>query len=218
MWEPGEAGATVQCPNFTPYHSDGYPADELKAALAAGSHPNLVSVMAKVVNGPLACVFPLIPREFRALGMPPSFETISRDVFPPSTSFSLSFAINVLKGIVSALCHLHSQGIMHGDLYAHNILVNDDGQALLVDFGAAAVIARENSFATHAGSLEARAFGCLIEDLTQRVADNEARRSIQLRRLQQLQSRCLDDFPPRRPLITEIRDEINDIIVKADGV
>lgn len=167
--------------------------------------------MAKVVNGPLACIFPLIPKEFRALGNPPSFETITRDVFPPSTSFSLSFVLNVLESIISALLHLHSQGVMHGDLYAHNILVNDSGQALLVDFGAAAVIDKEHSFAACAERLEARAFGCLIDDLILGLAQSGGGNSVQIRRLQQLRSRCLDDTPERRPRLRDIRDEIKGI-------
>ncbi|EOG7787365.1 lipopolysaccharide kinase InaA family protein [Vibrio fluvialis] len=30
--------------------------------------------------------------------------------------------------------HLHQQGVMHGDLYAHNILITSSGDALLTDW------------------------------------------------------------------------------------
>lgn len=39
--------------------------------------------------------------------------------------------------IVSAVCHLHSNGIMHRDLKPENILLDADGHAMLTDFGLA---------------------------------------------------------------------------------
>ncbi|KAL7582528.1 hypothetical protein Lser_V15G42932 [Lactuca serriola] len=39
--------------------------------------------------------------------------------------------------IVSAVCHLHANGIMHRDLKPENILLDADGHALLTDFGLA---------------------------------------------------------------------------------
>lgn len=61
-------------------------------------------------------------------------DTITRDTFPLKKIFSLSFIFNVLIGIASACIHLHQRkyrSIMHGDLYAHNILVQSDGTPLL---------------------------------------------------------------------------------------
>ena len=45
--------------------------------------------------------------------------------------------MRLAHGIASAASPLHAQGILHGDLYAHNILAIPTGQALLGDFGAA---------------------------------------------------------------------------------
>ena len=39
--------------------------------------------------------------------------------------------------MTSLLSHLHGRGICHGDFYAHNLLVDDHGHAILGDFGAA---------------------------------------------------------------------------------
>ncbi|XP_057513413.1 serine/threonine-protein kinase AtPK2/AtPK19-like [Actinidia eriantha] len=39
--------------------------------------------------------------------------------------------------IVSAVCHLHANGIMHRDLKPENILLDADGHAMLTDFGLA---------------------------------------------------------------------------------
>ena len=48
----------------------------------------------------------------------------------------LSARIDVVDA--KALKHLHARGILHGDLYAHNILWNPvTGEAVLSDFGAA---------------------------------------------------------------------------------
>ena len=45
--------------------------------------------------------------------------------------------LQIAIGIASAAAYLHTQGIMHGDLYAHNIMTNARGDCLLGDFGAA---------------------------------------------------------------------------------
>jgi serine/threonine protein kinase len=47
--------------------------------------------------------------------------------------------LRILQGIASAAAHLHAQGVAHGDLYAHNILYETEGHALLGDFGAASI-------------------------------------------------------------------------------
>lgn len=60
---------------------------------------------------------------------PPSLESCTRDIYPLGQSFSLV-----------VLCI--ARGILHGDLYAHNILWNEQGDALLGDFGAASFMPR----------------------------------------------------------------------------
>jgi serine/threonine protein kinase len=54
---------------------------------------------------------------------------------PPSIPHQ---ALRVSGGIAAACAELHSKGVMHGDIYGHNILWrSSDGQSLLGDFGAA---------------------------------------------------------------------------------
>lgn len=74
--------------------------------------------------------------------------------------------VSILKGVSSACSHLHSKKINHGDLYAHNILIADNGYALLSDFGAASNYNfLSSSLGMNIQLLEVRAFGCLVEDL-----------------------------------------------------
>ncbi|KZS88609.1 kinase-like protein [Sistotremastrum niveocremeum HHB9708] len=43
--------------------------------------------------------------------------------------------ITLLSEVTQGLAYLHEQDVVHGDLKSSNILVNDDGHAVLVDFG-----------------------------------------------------------------------------------
>ena len=107
--------------------SDGYPEDEMDACILAGNHPNLVTVLGKINQHQLqqqGLVLALIPPTFHNLGLPPSFDTCTRDVFLPGTAFSIRQVVAIALAIASAAAHLHKRGIMHGDLYAHNTLVN----------------------------------------------------------------------------------------------
>ncbi len=141
--------------------SDGLPRSEMAACLHTGGHPNLIPVRGKV-TGRDALVMDLIGPEFTTLAGPPSFETCTRDVYAPGTQMTADAAHRIACGIASAARHLHGRGIMHGDLYAHNILHNVAGEALIGDFGAASFYAGERPDLQR---LEVRAFGCLLEEL-----------------------------------------------------
>ncbi|KAG8952167.1 hypothetical protein FRC00_006906 [Tulasnella sp. 408] len=41
----------------------------------------------------------------------------------------------ILLGVTNALCYLHGEGYVHGDLKMENVLLADDGEPLLTDFG-----------------------------------------------------------------------------------
>ncbi|RYD27615.1 MAG: protein kinase, partial [Verrucomicrobiaceae bacterium] len=65
--------------------SDGLPSSEMAAWMAAGEHPNLISVRGRVTGHPEgadALVMPLVPSGFRSLAGPPSLESCTRDVYP----------------------------------------------------------------------------------------------------------------------------------------
>lgn len=196
--------------------SDGVPLDEMQACIAAGSHPNLVSVLGKLVNHPEAkagLVFSLIPADYKILGSPPSLDTCTRDTFPPDTHFSLAVILRIAQGVASAAAHLHSRGIMHGDLYAHNTLVNAQGDSLLSDFGAACFYDRTDSVTAPAlERLEVRAFGCLLDDLlTHADQEDLTTYGATSDRLRQLRDDCLHPTALVRPLFTTICQLLADL-------
>ncbi len=186
--------------------SDGLPADEMQACVAAGSHPNLVGVLGQIVNHPddrLGLALPLLEAGFEILGNPPSFDSCTRDTFPDDRTFDPAFILRVAQGIASAAAHLHDRGIMHGDLYAHNILVNPAGDAVLSDFGAASFYQVGSAIE----ALDVRAFGCLLEDLLDRcpaVAQNAEF----IQDVRKLQQRCLQPTASSRPRFDEIYQQL----------
>jgi Protein tyrosine and serine/threonine kinase/Leucine rich repeat len=198
--------------------SDGSPADEMNACIAAGGHPHLVGALGKIIDRPdnrSGLILSLIPPDYQNLGNPPSLDSCTRDTYAVNTSFSIETVLRIAIGIASAAAHLHFQGIMHGDLYAHNILVNESGHSLLGDFGAASSYDRSDEIAGAAlEKLEVRAFGCLLEDLLERVQVPSAEADkLTFDRLNNLQQACLQPLATLRPLFSEIDRILTEIKV-----
>ncbi|MCV3283256.1 leucine-rich repeat-containing protein kinase family protein [Aeromonas veronii] len=183
--------------------SDGLPRCEMAVSLAAGTHPNLIKVMGKVADHPSgipALVMELIDPAFANLAGPPSLDSCTRDVYPEGLRLSVPDALAMAHGISSVAGHLHRAGIMHGDLYGHNILFTRGpdalARALLGDFGAASLYDRcDRERAVGLERLEVRAFGCLLEEL---LAHCDTQGS-QLDGLHQLKAACLSELPAERP-------------------
>ncbi|HEY9635014.1 MAG TPA: leucine-rich repeat-containing protein kinase family protein [Coleofasciculaceae cyanobacterium] len=202
--------------------SDGLPADEMAACLAAGCHDNLVNVLGKLSNGPQekqGLVFSFIPPDYKSLGQPPDFDTCTRDTYSANASFSLPVILGVTIGIASAAAHLHAKGIMHGDLYAHNILVNETGDSLLGDFGAASFYDPSDLVMGQAlERLEVRAFGCLLEDMLDRCTlQEESEHYKAVESLRCLQQDCLKQDLSRRPQFTEIGERLTNVFQQVYG-
>jgi len=181
--------------------SDGYPSDEMTASIAAGTHHNLNTPHSKIAQHPEqkeALVFPLIPSIYCNLGNPPSFETCTRDTYDKEAKFSLSLLLRILSDVASAALHLHQRGVNHGDLYAHNILIDKEGHSLLGDFGAATCYER-SLYGRKFEHLEVRAFGCLMEDLLERcMAANETEME-KISKLKKIKDSCLRERVGERP-------------------
>lgn len=166
-------GHTVAVKCFKAHRtSDGAPEDEIAACLHAGSHPNLVPQRGQLEGHPEGLpglVMELIDPAYRILAGPPSLESCTRDVYAPGLAFEPAAAHRMLGGLASAARHLHERGVMHGDLYGHNVLYRDDGHALLGDFGAASRYHPEDkALASQLEAIEVRAFGILLEEVAAR--------------------------------------------------
>jgi hypothetical protein len=189
--------------------SDGLALDEMRACLAAGSHPNLVGVLGQVVGEPegrSGLVLPLVSPDYKILGGPPSYATCTRDTYSIDQQFELTNIITIAQGIAAAAAHLHRRGILHGDLYAHNILVDRTGHCLLSDFGAASRFDLDNQpIAQSLERIEVRAFGCLLEDLLDRCSATPHEAFATLR---QLQRDCLQPNPENRSLFGTIGSQL----------
>jgi Protein tyrosine and serine/threonine kinase/Leucine rich repeat len=200
--------------------SDGTPADEMNACLAAGGHPHLVGALGKIVDCPdnkSGLILSLISPDYQNLGNPPSLDSCTRDTYPAGTSFTVAAILRIAIGISSVAAHLHAQGIMHGDLYAHNILVNGEtNHPLLGDFGAASSYDLDDPIASSAlERLEVRAFGCLLEDLLDRAQVSEAQAEKWVfSQLDELRQDCLQPTPGTRPLFREIDRVLAEITTK----
>ena len=188
--------------------SDGLPRSEMGACVSAGAHAGLIPILGTLdghPQGALGLVMPLIDAAFRNLAGPPSLESCTRDVYADGLRFSTQQALAITHGIASAVCQLHARGIMHGDLYAHNILHADGGSCLLGDFGAASMFAPGSPQGDLLQGIEARAFGVLLGELMAHCATP-------LPALQTLLDACLQQEVPRRPRFDAIERALRDML------
>jgi hypothetical protein len=201
--------------------SDGLPDCEMAACIRTGDHPNLIPVVGKVKDHPAGAhglVMELIDPQFTNLAGPPSLESCTRDVYGAGTRFELASALRIAYGVASAACHLHRQGVMHGDLYAHNILHGGQGRALLGDFGAASFYAtddRDRGVALQ--RLEVRAYGCLLEELIDRSDSLDVAADANIAaKLVALKEKCLSEDIGSRPLFDEIASVLRQLTGASD--
>jgi serine/threonine protein kinase len=94
----------------------------------------------------------------------------SRDIYAAEMRLEPATIMRIARGIAAAAAHLHSRGLLHGDLYAHNVLWDgQDGEAALTDFGASCALPLGGE-----GDLwqrtEVRAWGVLLDELLERCS------------------------------------------------
>lgn len=203
--------------------SDGLPEDELAGCLAAGQHPRLTTPVARLSQHPSQAqglFMPLIPPAHVNLAGPPSLQSCTRDVYPSGFRLSTDLALSIACDVADALAHLHQHGVMHGDLYAHNILIDPlHGQARLGDFGAATRLPAQPSDVRRALlTLEVRALGCLLEELgaaattdTPPAANHQSHAQATDPALQAMldwAAACLSERLPERPGVAEVAQAI----------
>jgi hypothetical protein len=185
--------------------SDGLPEREMEACLSAGEHPNLMSGLGRVTGHPdglQGLLMPLLPPDWRVLAGPPSPASCSRDVYDPALQMTSGAALRIAQGIGAAIAHLHARGVMHGDLYAHNILWDGTaGAAVLSDFGAACLLPGGAAGAA-LQRLEVLAWGILLGELLAYCPDAP-------RGLQDLHRSCTHPDPAARPSMAEACEQLD---------
>ena len=195
--------------------SDGWPAAELAASLDAGLHPHLIPIKGPLSghpDGTAGLVMHCIAPSFTTLAGPPSLASCSRDVYAPSTRFALSTLLRIARSAAAAAAHLHASGLLHGDLYGHNLQCDADGHCVLGDMGAASCLPAAAAPALALQRLEARAFGCLLEELLAHGPQNAAGADIAvLNKLAALRDACLQPHVAARPLFAQISQQLADL-------
>jgi hypothetical protein len=189
--------------------SDGLPEHERDACLATGQHPALCTPIAELMghpNGVRGLLLPLISPGYINLAGPPSLDSCTRDVYPDGLRIPLSYVLRLVHGIAQGVAHMHERGVMHGDLYAHNILWNPaSGDALLSDFGAATLMPMGRTSLAHAHqALEVRAFGCLLEELADCAMADGVHHDQALADLRSAANTCLQPDPAQRPTMAQM--------------
>lgn len=185
--------------------SDGYADDECLAHRVAGRHPALLTAIGEaqgVPGGKRALILPLLNKTYRALGQVPTFESCSRDSYPEGADFSLRSIYEIASRVAAAALHLHRRQIMHGDLYAHNILSDQHGQCLLGDLGAASLYGTESRDRHRFYErLDVLAYGYLLQELLERCSE---RQSAEAERLGALAANCCVAEVGNRPGFSDI--------------
>ncbi len=194
--------------------SDGLPEDELAACLAAGQHPALTTPVARLIGHPeqaQGLLMPQIPSAHVNLAGPPSLQSCTRDVYPSGFKLSVVLAVSIASAVAGAVAHLHQRGVMHGDVYAHNILIDPlHGQARLGDFGAATRLPTDRpELRQSLLALEVRALGCFLQELALAAQAKAHHPAVQA--LQNLAQVCLSEQPRQRPSVMEVAQALEAI-------
>ena len=117
----------------SPAHLAGSSAAQFQREIAIAArltHPHILPLhdSGTAAEG-LYYVMPFVPGESLR-------ERIAR-----SGPFSLQDALRLLRDVAGALAYAHREGIVHRDIKPGNILLNQDGDALVADFGVASALA-----------------------------------------------------------------------------
>jgi Protein kinase domain/Leucine rich repeat len=193
--------------------SDGLPRSEMAASIAVGLHPNIVGILGQISHHPdnvQSLVMPLVTTDYINLAQPPSLDSCTRDIYANSTVVSLIQLCKITSGVAQAAEHLHNQGILHGDLYAHNVLCNSEGHSLLGDFGAASFLpTKDAQMSESLQRIEVRAFGILLGELLAHCVEptDESIQTVKSN-LDVLQQQCMQAEVSGRPLFAAVAQEL----------
>lgn len=167
--------------------SDGRPVDEAAVWCHLGetetvNSTNVVRTLGVYLEGKgegaqLGVIMERLPA-VTALGLTPSFASVSRDVYELASVFPLprqSYAqdfhaiLHLCRGFASAVAEFHSGGVIHGDLYAHNLLVTKEMDKSRIvkmgDLGGAFFLPPDAGVADKLKRVEVRALGVFIDEM-----------------------------------------------------
>lgn len=112
-----------------------------REAQAAGrlSHPNIVSVYEYGEDGEVAYIAMefIVGRELK-------------EHFDKAKRYALNDSVDIMVQLLDALEYSHSRGVIHRDIKPSNILITEQGQAKIADFGIARI---ESSELTQVGTV-----------------------------------------------------------------
>lgn len=188
--------------------SDGSPKDEMAVAQVAGSTgclqlmksygqlPNETikksSADCEEKKASLGLVLEML-EGYDVIAQPPSFQSVTRDQYTSNFDyFTLKNVLSILIDVCNAATTLHRLGIVHGDLYGHNILhkynntESSEGSrshSVLSDFGASFFYKGRTMSLNCSGEIngsdeecgnlleriEVLAFGYLIQELIEQI-------------------------------------------------
>lgn len=213
LWQPKQgASETIAVKLFKgQVTSDGLPDNEMLANLLVGTHPNLVGVKGVICNHPegtSGLVMPLLDEDSRILAGPPSFESCTRDIYKPETNYTQNNLCILALSIADAMAYCHASGLMHGDLYAHNVLWNAK-KAVLSDLGGSSFLPQSSKLSSLLQRCDVLAFGFLLEEMLTRSAiiDDSLAEP-----LWQLQSDCTQANIALRPASAEVLKRLKELI------
>jgi len=188
--------------------ADGLPEDELDANQAVGNHAGLIPLLGTITDAPpgqKGLVMAYIPTDYAPLGKAPDMATLVRDVFGPDQTLDAPALGRLAYDLADTLAYVHSKGVMHGDVYAHNVLGAPGKRAILGDFGCGVVYdpARDDG---RRERLDVRGFGYLLDDFLQRLPADSRDKFTQV--LAAVRDDCLRLVPAERPLFAEVRQTL----------
>lgn len=189
---------------------DGHTKDEIAIACALNDK-NLIRVLGRM-EVPLGLVMEFV--EGSPLADKPNHESLLRCRWPVGAAYDLSFVLRVVVAVASALEHMHSRGIAHGDVYAHNVIADDKGNAVLCDYGAAFAYSKNGAMAGVYEGHDVRAFGLLLRDMIERLDVDFAGMETTLdaqKQLLLLVQQCTTGLPAGRPRFNAITRKLRSL-------
>lgn len=186
---------------------DGRVVDELEISSFV-NHPNITKILHILPGDHAVAVMNLVPLDRAPLADRPCHGSeLLRCTYESGATWTPEAVMRIGSGIAKALAYLHAHCIAHGDVYAHNILADAEGNATLCDFGASFMYPPGD--AGNFEAIEVRAFGLLLQELAQRGGRGVTWIA------EDLAAQCLSPKPSARPTFAELGNQLEAELMQA---